>query len=64
MPITTKHGSWMLTNFERLLLLTEAVVQSCSVKKVLLEISQNLQENTRARVSFLIKLQAWGLQLY
>ena len=64
MPITTKQGSWMLTNFERLLLLTEAVVQSCSVKKVLLEISQNLQENTRARVSFLIKLQAWGLQLY
>ena len=64
MPITTKHGSWMLTNFERLLLLTEAVVQSCSVKKVLLEISQNLQEHTRARVSFLITLQAWGLQLY
>ena len=27
-------------------------------KKVLLEISQNLQENTFARVSFLIKLQA------
>ena len=33
----------------------EAVVQRCSVKKVLLEISQNSQENTRARVSFLIK---------
>ena len=30
----------------------------CSVKKVFLEISQNSQENTRARVSFLIKLQA------
>ena len=29
-----------------------------SVKKVFLEISQNLQENTCARVSFLIKLQA------
>ena len=27
-----------------------------------LEISQNLQENTRASVSFLIKLQAIGLQ--
>ena len=27
-------------------------------KKVLLEISQNLQENTCARISFLIKLQA------
>ena len=30
----------------------------CSVKKVFLEISQNSQENTCARVSFLIKLQA------
>ena len=29
-----------------------------SVKKVFLEISQNSQENTCARVSFLIKLQA------
>ena len=29
-----------------------------------LEISQNLQENTCARVSFLIKFQTWGLQLY
>ena len=36
----------------------EAVIQRCSVKKVFLEISQNLQENTCARVSFLIKLQA------
>ena len=37
----------------------EAVAQRCSVKKVFLEISQNSQENTCARVSFLIKLQAW-----
>ena len=36
----------------------EAVVQRCSVKKVFLEISQNSQENTCARVLFLIKLQA------
>ena len=35
-----------------------AVVRRCSVKKVFLEILQNLQENTSARVSFLIKLQA------
>ena len=28
-----------------------------------LEIPQNSQENTSTRVSFLIKLQAWGLQL-
>ena len=34
--------------------------QRCSVKKVFLEISQNSQENTCARVSFLIKLQASG----
>ena len=36
----------------------EAVAQKCSVKKVFLEISQSSQENTFARVSFLIKLQA------
>ena len=33
----------------------EAVAQRCFVKKVLLEISQNSQENTCARASFLIK---------
>ena len=33
--------------------------QMCSVKKMLLKISQNSQENTCARISFLIKLQAW-----
>ena len=38
----------------------EAVVQRCSIKKVFLKISQNLQDNTSARDSFLIKLQAWG----
>ena len=44
--------------------LTEAVVQRGSVKKVHLEIPQNSQKNTCARVSFLIKSQASGLQLY
>ena len=34
---------------------TEALIQRCSVKKLLIEISQNSQENTCARVSFLIK---------
>ena len=29
-----------------------------------LEILQNSQENACVRVSFLIKLQAWGLQVY
>ena len=33
-------------------------LQMCSVKKVFLEILQNSQENTCARASFLIKLQA------
>ena len=36
----------------------KAVVRRCSVKKVFLEISQNLEENTFARGSFLIKLEA------
>ena len=43
-------------------LLTEAVARRCSVKKVFLEISLNSQENTCARVSFLIMLQASGLR--
>ena len=39
----------------------EAVAQTCSVKKVFLDMPQNWQENTCARVSFLIKLQAQPL---
>ena len=35
--------------------LPEAFVRKCSVKKVFLEISQNSQENTCVRISFLIK---------
>ena len=42
----------------------EAVVQRYSVEKVLLEISKNSQKITCARVSFLIKWQTPGLQLY
>ena len=38
--------------------LSEAVAQRCSINKVFLEILQNLQENTCASASFLIKLQA------
>ena len=40
----------------------EAVVRRCSVKKVFLKKSQNLKENTYARISFLIKSQ--GQQYY
>ena len=36
----------------------EWVAQTCSVKKLFLEISQNSQENTSVRISFFIKLQA------
>ena len=43
---------------------SEAVVRNRSVKKVFFEILQNSHENTFARVCFLIKLQASGLQLY
>ena len=39
------------------------MVRRCSVKKVLLDISQNPQENICVRFSFLIKLQDFGLQL-
>ena len=42
----------------------EAVIWRYSVEKVFLEISQNSQENTCAKVSFLIKLHACGLHLY
>ena len=40
------------------LLGSEAVAGRCSVKRVFLEISQNSEENTCVRISFLIKLQA------
>ena len=36
----------------------EAAVQRCSVKKAFLKILESLQENTCARASLLIKLQA------
>ena len=42
----------------------EAATRGVLWKKVFLEVSQNSQANNCARVSFLIKLQAWGLQLY
>ena len=48
----------------RLDVLTEAATRGVLCKKVFLEISQDSQENSCVRVSFLIKLQAWGLQLY
>ena len=47
-----------LAIFSKKLLLSKVVSQRCSVKKMFSEISQNSQEYTCARVSFLIKLQA------
>ena len=44
--------------------LSEAVFHMCSAEKIFLEITQNSQENTCAKVSFLIKLQVLTLQLY
>ena len=43
---------------------TEAVAKKCSIKKVLLGILQNSQENTCARVSILTKFQAINLQIF
>ena len=43
---------------------SETAAQMCSVKKVFLEISQKSQGNTCVRVSFLIKLQASGQQVF
>ena len=40
----------------------EATTRGVLWKKVFLEILQNSQESTCVRVSFLIKLQAWGLR--
>ena len=42
---------------------SEAAIRGVLGKKVFFEISQNSDENTCTRVSFLIKLQASGLQL-
>ena len=38
-------------------ILSVPVVWRCSLEKMFLKISQNLQENTSARISFLIKVQ-------
>ena len=43
---------------------TRGVHIGCSVKKLFQQILKNQQENTCVRVSFLIKLQASGLQIY
>ena len=54
----SRHVRFLTPKCFRHLSFTEAVAQRCSVKNVFSGISQNSQENTCARVSFLIKLQA------
>ena len=51
---TCKSVNWFLC--------VEAATGSVLWKKMSLEISQNSQKNTFARVSFLIKFQGWGLR--
>ena len=48
----------------QVILWAEVATRGVLWKKVFLEISQNEQENTCARVSFLIKLEASGRQRY
>ena len=43
---------------------SEVAIRRCSVEKMFLKISHDSQENTCPRVSFLIKLQGLGLQIY
>ena len=43
---------------------SEAATRSTLLKNLFLKISQNSQENTCAKVSFLITLQAWDQQLF
>ena len=50
----TRRSKTLWTSSKRL---TKAGIRSCSVKKVFLEILQNLQKNTCVKVSFLITLQ-------
>ena len=56
--VTNSFG-WLIYS-----IVTEAATRGVLWKNMFLEISQNSQENTCARVSFLIKLPASGLQLY
>ena len=56
--INFKGISSTLTKYNKYATIFRSSHQSCSIKKVFLKISQNLQENTRARVSLLIMLQA------
>ena len=53
--ITREFLGLRMLNFHCIIFTKEVVVQTCSVKKVFLDISQNLQESTCPRDSFLKK---------
>ena len=55
-----RKNCFLVFMYNFLVSISEAVTRRCSVKKVFLEISQNSQENTCARASFLIsKKRLW-----
>ena len=56
-----QEGEYEMLNRCTKLKFTKAATRTVLYKKVFLEISQNSQENTSARASFLIKLQALDL---
>ena len=62
--IEDEHKKLLIETYMVNEITSEAVSRRCSVEKVFLKISQILQENTCARVSFSIKLQSSGLPLY
>ena len=66
LTLSTKVRDSLITTFRDMYV--HVIVRSshwrCSVKKMFFKISQNSQENTRTRVSFLIRLQVLGLRLY
>ena len=51
----------LFSNLWKTKLFSEAANIGVPWKMLFLEISQNSQENTSARISFLIKLQVWSL---
>ena len=53
----------MIKNFIEVIILPHKVLKK-KKKKDIRKISQTSQQSTCARVSFLINLQAWTLQLY
>ena len=57
-------GSTKWTYHKNIHTFPEAATRAVLCEKAFLEISQNSQENTYARVSFSIKLEATGLQLH